>query len=113
MSDQGGDEPRRPQRAVTMQDVADHVGVSKALVSMVFRRVQGPSAETRQRVLDAVFAGAWVDAVATVNAPSSTSSFLREVIVRSPSWRRPPGGRAAANGQGNHAGVVRRSHAWL
>ena len=53
MSDQGGDEPRRPQRAVTMQDVADHVGVSKALVSMVFRRVQGPSAETRQRVLDA------------------------------------------------------------
>ena len=53
MSDQGGDEPRRPQRAVTMQDVADHVGVSKALVSMVFRRVQGPSAETRQRVRDA------------------------------------------------------------
>ena len=53
MSEQGGDEPRRPQRAVTMQDVADHVGVSKALVSMVFRRVQGPSAETRQRVRDA------------------------------------------------------------
>jgi DNA-binding LacI/PurR family transcriptional regulator len=41
------------QRAVTMQDVADHVGVSKALVSMVFRRVPGPSAETRQRVLEA------------------------------------------------------------
>jgi LacI family transcriptional regulator len=36
-----------------MQDVADHVGVSKALVSMVFRRVVGPSAETRQRVLEA------------------------------------------------------------
>ncbi len=36
-----------------MQDVADHVGVSKALVSMVFRRVTGPSAETRQRVLEA------------------------------------------------------------
>jgi len=36
-----------------MQDVADHVGVSKALVSMVFRRVAGPSADTRQRVLDA------------------------------------------------------------
>jgi DNA-binding LacI/PurR family transcriptional regulator len=31
-----------------MQDVADHVGVSKALVSMVFRRVPGPSAETRK-----------------------------------------------------------------
>jgi LacI family transcriptional regulator len=41
------------QRAVTMQDVADHVGVSKALVSMVFRRVQGPSDETRRRVLEA------------------------------------------------------------
>ncbi len=41
------------QRAVTMQDVADHVGVSKALVSMVFRRVAGPSAETRRRVLEA------------------------------------------------------------
>src|SRR5258705_13836346 len=36
-----------------MQDVADHVGVSKALVSMVFRRVAGPSAETRRRVLEA------------------------------------------------------------
>ena len=36
-----------------MQDVADHVGVSKALVSMVFRRVPGPSDETRQRVLEA------------------------------------------------------------
>jgi LacI family transcriptional regulator len=36
-----------------MQDVADNVGVSKALVSMVFRRVPGPSSETRQRVLEA------------------------------------------------------------
>ena len=48
----GGDASQR-QRAVTMQDVADHVGVSKALVSMVFRRVTGPSAETRRRVLEA------------------------------------------------------------
>lgn len=37
--------------AVTMQDIADKVGVSKALVSMVFRGVAGPSAETRKRVL--------------------------------------------------------------
>ncbi|WP_396913833.1 LacI family DNA-binding transcriptional regulator [Mycolicibacterium sp.] len=37
----------------TMQDVADRVGVSKALVSLVFRNAQGPSAETRQRVLAA------------------------------------------------------------
>jgi DNA-binding LacI/PurR family transcriptional regulator len=50
---QDSGEPSRRQRAVTMQDVADHVGVSKALVSMVFRRVTGPSAETRRRVLEA------------------------------------------------------------
>ncbi|MHC9296236.1 LacI family DNA-binding transcriptional regulator [Mycobacterium sp. LTG2003] len=37
----------------TMQDIADKVGVSKALVSLVFRNAQGPSAETRQRVLAA------------------------------------------------------------
>lgn len=37
----------------TMQDVADKVGVSKALVSLVFRNAAGPSAETRQRVLAA------------------------------------------------------------
>jgi len=50
---QDSGEASRRQRAVTMQDVADHVGVSKALVSMVFRRVAGPSAETRRRVLEA------------------------------------------------------------
>ncbi len=53
MADQDSGESRSRPRPVTMQDVADHVGVSKALVSMVFRRVQGPSAETRQRVFDA------------------------------------------------------------
>jgi LacI family transcriptional regulator len=36
-----------------MQDIADKVGVSKALVSLVFRNAAGPSAETRQRVLAA------------------------------------------------------------
>lgn len=53
MSDPNSGETLHPRRAVTMQDVADHVGVSKALVSMVFRRVAGPSADTRQRVLEA------------------------------------------------------------
>jgi DNA-binding LacI/PurR family transcriptional regulator len=38
-------------RSVTMQDIADRVGVSKALVSMIFRGVPGPSAETKDRVL--------------------------------------------------------------
>lgn len=37
----------------TMQDIADRVGVSKALVSLVFRNAPGPSADTRQRVLAA------------------------------------------------------------
>lgn len=37
----------------TMQDIADKVGVSKALVSLVFRNAAGPSTETRQRVLAA------------------------------------------------------------
>ena len=37
----------------TMQDIADKVGVSKALVSLVFRNAAGPSAETRQRVFAA------------------------------------------------------------
>ncbi|HEX7430480.1 MAG TPA: LacI family DNA-binding transcriptional regulator [Mycobacterium sp.] len=36
-----------------MRDIADKVGVSKALVSLVFRNAAGPSAETRARVLAA------------------------------------------------------------
>lgn len=36
-----------------MQDIADKVGVSKALVSLVFRKAPGPSAETREKVLAA------------------------------------------------------------
>jgi DNA-binding LacI/PurR family transcriptional regulator len=37
----------------TMQDIADKIGVSKALVSLVIRNAPGPSTETRQRVLAA------------------------------------------------------------
>jgi LacI family transcriptional regulator len=36
-----------------MQDIADKIGVSKALVSLVFRRAPGPSDETRARVFAA------------------------------------------------------------
>jgi LacI family transcriptional regulator len=36
-----------------MQDVADKVGVSKALVSLVFRKAAGPSEQTRARVFAA------------------------------------------------------------
>lgn len=39
-------------QSVTMRDVAQRAGVSKALVSMVFRGVAGPSAETSKRVLE-------------------------------------------------------------
>jgi LacI family transcriptional regulator len=37
----------------TMQDIADRVGVSKALVSLVIRKAPGPSDETRARVFAA------------------------------------------------------------
>jgi DNA-binding LacI/PurR family transcriptional regulator len=37
----------------TMQDIADKVGVSKALVSLVIRKAPGPSDETRLRVFAA------------------------------------------------------------
>jgi len=50
------DEPRlglqRGER-VTMRDVAARVGVSQALVSLVFRHAPGASAETRERVFQA------------------------------------------------------------
>ncbi|MEU7744701.1 LacI family DNA-binding transcriptional regulator [Nonomuraea sp. NPDC049158] len=40
-------------RLPTMQDIADHVGVSRQLVSLVMRDVPGPSAESRERILAA------------------------------------------------------------
>jgi DNA-binding LacI/PurR family transcriptional regulator len=42
-----------PGRPPTMKDVAETAGVSKALVSMIFRDVPGPNAQTRERVLAA------------------------------------------------------------
>jgi DNA-binding LacI/PurR family transcriptional regulator len=44
--------PARGER-VTMRDVAARVGVSQALVSLVFRNAPGASAETRERVFRA------------------------------------------------------------
>ncbi|MEV4575566.1 helix-turn-helix domain-containing protein [Nonomuraea jabiensis] len=40
-----------------MKDIADHLGVSRQLVSLVLRGVPGPSEESRQRILAAASAG--------------------------------------------------------
>lgn len=44
---------RQPTRQPTMADVAARVGMSKALVSLVFRGAPGASPQTRERVLQA------------------------------------------------------------
>jgi DNA-binding LacI/PurR family transcriptional regulator len=46
-----GEPPTRPP---TMADIADHLGISRQLVSLVLREQPGASAETRERVLAAV-----------------------------------------------------------
>src|SRR5689334_14228197 len=40
-------------RMATMADIANHVGVSRQLVSLVLRGVPGPSAASRERILSA------------------------------------------------------------
>src|SRR5438132_6415131 len=45
--------PTARARRPTMRDVAARVGVSQALVSLVFRNAPGASAETRERVFRA------------------------------------------------------------
>jgi DNA-binding LacI/PurR family transcriptional regulator len=49
----GAPEAPRARRMPTMRDIADHVGVSRQLVSLVLRDVPGPSVESRERILRA------------------------------------------------------------
>ena len=57
-----------PARRPRLDDVAARVGVSSATVSLVLRGVAGPSAETRDRVLEA--------AAALGYRPDRTASLL-------------------------------------
>ncbi|HJC70273.1 MAG TPA: LacI family transcriptional regulator, partial [Candidatus Brachybacterium intestinipullorum] len=50
---EGASAPARPARRPTMQDVADRVGMSRPLVSIVLRGAPGASEESRRRVLAA------------------------------------------------------------
>ena len=59
MAERGSAGPEGPrsgagrEKRPTMRDVADQVGVSQALVSIVFRGAEGASKATRERVLEA------------------------------------------------------------
>ncbi|HEX2809049.1 MAG TPA: LacI family DNA-binding transcriptional regulator [Kineosporiaceae bacterium] len=73
--------PRRP----TMKDVADAAGVSKALVSMIFRDAPGPSAETRARVFEvAERIGYRTNRTASLLARRRTNLLGVTMSVRSP-----------------------------
>lgn len=54
MEDTGESVPtERPRERPTMKDIADHVGMSRQLVSIVLRNAHGASETSRRRVLDA------------------------------------------------------------
>lgn len=70
MSEQnaGTGSPDERPKSATMRDIADRVGVSKALVSLVFRGAAGPSPQTRTKVFEA--------AEALDYRPNKTASML-------------------------------------
>lgn len=75
----------RNRRQPTMQDIANRVGVSKALVSLVIRNAPGPSAETRQRVLDAAGElGYQVNRAAALMTAKRTHLIGVVAVIRSP-----------------------------
>lgn len=81
MEEAGKHPPRRP----TMADIAARVGVSRALVSLVFRNQPGASEETRTRVLRAAEElGYRPDSAARVLARSRSRTLGVLVTVRNP-----------------------------
>jgi DNA-binding LacI/PurR family transcriptional regulator len=73
--------PQRP----TMKDVADHVGVSRQLVSLVLRDLPGASTSTRRRVRDAAQElGYYPDASARVLRGSRSRQLGAMFTMREP-----------------------------
>ncbi|MCY9787548.1 LacI family transcriptional regulator [Nocardiopsis sp. EMB25] len=83
---QGGDDAsqrpnRRGNRRPTMEDVAARVGVSRALVSVVFRDAPGASPQTRARVLRAAEEIGYRPDVAARTLASSRSRVLGVMLT--------------------------------
>ncbi len=73
----------RSQR-LTIRDVAEHAGVSKAAASFALNGQPGVSAVTRQRILDIADELGWKPHAAARALGSSTSTSIGLVIARSP-----------------------------
>lgn len=81
----GTDGPGARAKRPTMQDVAGRVGVSRALVSLVFRNAPGASQETRDRVITAAAElGYRPDSAARVLARSRSRMLGVILTVRNP-----------------------------
>ncbi|MEE1650449.1 LacI family DNA-binding transcriptional regulator [Brachybacterium sp. J144] len=66
--------PQGPSRLPTMKDIAEHVGVSRQLVSLVLRGADGPSTESREKVLAA--------AAELGYRPNASARLLRQARTR-------------------------------
>lgn len=72
--EQWAERPGGARRLPTMKDVAEHVGVSRQLVSLVLRGAEGPSEESRERVLAA--------AAELGYRPNASARLLRQARTR-------------------------------
>ncbi|SNR40620.1 transcriptional regulator, LacI family [Haloechinothrix alba] len=81
----GGDGGQRSERRPTMADVAARAGVSRALVSLVFRNAPGASEQTRERVFQvAEEIGYRPDSAARLLASSRTKVLGVTITLRHP-----------------------------